>query len=111
KSYIRAIEELERAVRLDPHRGEAWSLLAGARLQMGGFVSARDAARQAVALRPDSAVDHMLLASLLQPPNDWAGARRESGRAAALSPNDPRYRRGYGHFLLKGSAPKHMALA
>src|SRR5579884_1455246 len=111
KSYIRAIEELERAVRLDPHRGEAWSLLAGARLQMGGFVSARDAARQAVALRPDSAVDHMLLASLLQATNDWTGARQEYARAAALSPNDPGYLREYAHFLLKGSAPKDMALA
>jgi tetratricopeptide (TPR) repeat protein len=110
-SYVRAVEELEQAVRIDSHLGEAWSLLAGARAKTGGVVPARDAARRAVALRPNSAVDHMLLASLLLATNDRNGARQEYAEAVALSPKDPDYLREYAHILLKDGDTRAIVMA
>jgi tetratricopeptide (TPR) repeat protein len=110
-SYARATEELEQAVRLDPHLGEAWSLLAGARQQLGTYVPARDAARRAVALRPNSAIDHMLLASLSLVTNDRSGARQEYATAVSLAPNEPGLLCGYARLLLNDGDSKDVSLA
>lgn len=110
-SYVRATEELEQAVHLDSHLGEAWSLLAGARQQMGSYAPARDAARQAVALRPESAADHILLASLLLQTNDGRGARAEYAKAVTLAPGKPEYLGAYARVLLNDGDTKDLALA
>ena len=51
-SMVRAVEELSRAVAINPSLGEAWSLLAVAQTGLDHITEAEAAAARAVALRP-----------------------------------------------------------
>lgn len=111
-SMRRASEEFEQAISLDSRQGEAWSLLAAARADLGDLEEARKAAQRAVALRPRSATDRLLLATLLDRANQLSESRREYAEAARLSTHDFIAHREYAAWLLrKGSGSADLQLA
>jgi Flp pilus assembly protein TadD len=102
RSMRRASEELGQTIAGDPRCGEAWSYLATAEQSLGNADRALTAARKAVELRPDSAPDHVLLATLLARANRPAQARAEYARAAQVGPRQPSAHREYAIWLLQG---------
>jgi len=102
-SMIRASEELQSAVKLQQDNGEAWSYLAGAENAIGHLEPAKQAAERAVALRPNSAQDHFVLALLMVQANQPQRARQEFVRAAALGPRLATIHREYAAWLSGGS--------
>jgi tetratricopeptide (TPR) repeat protein len=119
RSMRRASEEFEEAIRLRPGYGEAWSYLAGARDALNDMPGAKRAAERAVALRPHSASDHLMLASLYARLNQPEEARREFARAAAssrtrveLKPRQAAVHREYAIWLAEaGTQPDDLARA
>ena len=91
----KALEQLERAVALDPDFAEAWSWLAVIRIlvaigERDYFPKMRDAAEKALSLDPRLGTAHTALGFVRQY-YDWdpVGARAAWQRGVQLSPNDP----------------------
>ena len=105
RAMDKAAAELDEAVRLRPGFGEALSYLAGARDALGDKEKARDAARRAVAARPDDRVDQLMLASLEEQANDLSAARSHYERAAALETNGVGAHVALARFLRERGAP------
>ena len=91
----KALEQLERAVALDPDFAEAWSWLSVVRTlvalgERDDFPKARDAAEKALSLDPQLGTAHTALGFVRQY-YDWDpdGARAAWERGVQLSPNDP----------------------
>ena len=96
----KAQDELERAVALDPHLADGWAALVSALSQYSGDNAAiLDAARHAVALRPDSPDDQWQLATLLAAQGQ-PEARAEYAHAVALAPGRADIRAAQAAFLL-----------
>lgn len=93
-----AIEEFEKAVRLDPNYAAAYAALArvysltsvpGGRSAQESMPKAREAAMRAVSLNDSLAEGHVVLGFIKAHFEfDWPGAEREYRRGLELSPND-----------------------
>jgi tetratricopeptide (TPR) repeat protein len=103
-SNRRAAEELTRATQLQPNNGEAWSLLAVAREALADPSGTLLAAERAAALRPSSAPDHLLLATVYARAGRNPEARREFERAGQLAPASAPVHREYATWLLAHAA-------
>ena len=119
----RAIEQLERAVEIDPDFAEAWAWIAHARDSIGTFglklrdreqyPRAREAAQRALDIDDHVGMAHTALGSILMH-NAWdfAGAEREFERAIELSPSDPAAVCGLAWYLLViGKTEQGLALS
>ena len=119
----RAIEQLERAVEIDPDFAEAWAWIAHIRDSIGNFglqlrnreqyPRAREAAQRALELDDHVGMAHTALGSILMH-NAWdfAGAEREFERAIELSPSDPAAVNGLAWYLLLiGKSEQGLALS
>ena len=105
---LRAIEEFQRAITLDPNYAAAYAGLArvyGLATVPGGLPvqesmpKAREAALRAIALDDSLAEGHTLLGFVkAHYEYDWPGAEREYHRALELNPND-----AYGHLFYSNS--------
>jgi TolB-like protein len=93
---LRAIEQYQEAVKLDPNYALAWAKIGRAyvagrddSLSLSERESkARDALQHALAIDPNSAPAHRWLGRVLNNfDGDWAAGQRELERAAALDPN------------------------
>ena len=103
-SMIRATEELNRAVALDPQSSEAWSLLAVAQSALDHIPEAEAACERAVALRPRNAVDRLGLALLLARQGRRPEALASFAGAVALDPASAAAHQAYAHYLLTTAA-------
>ena len=84
--YAEALEDLDRAVALDPSRADAWVLRGAAKRQLGRAAEAeRDVAR-ALSLAPDNAEALLERGALRRARGDVRGARADWERAARLAP-------------------------
>jgi len=111
RSVSPAIELLSRAVKLDPAFAEAWSSLASAHVvsppydpsidPQHALTEAKTAADRAIALKPDLAGPHAVLALVAEHDLDWSRAEQEYKTALALNPSDPIVRLWYGGWLLR----------
>jgi TolB-like protein len=96
--YAEAIEQLERAVELDPSFAEAWVALAAARCGLAGMElryrdelqRGREAAERALEIDPRLGIAHLILSGVRED-YDWdlPGAYRAREKARELSPGDP----------------------
>jgi tetratricopeptide (TPR) repeat protein len=85
--YADALEDLDRAVALDPSRADAWVLRGAANRQLNRAAEAeRDVAR-ALALAPDNAEALLERGALRRARGDVRGARADWERAARLAPD------------------------
>ncbi len=99
---------LEEAVEIDPGYGEAWALLStiyadehrfGFNPRPDLYVAkdkALEAAKRAVAVNPNSATAHIMLADAYFNVHDLDSFRREGERSLALNPNNPHLVSNYG---------------
>ena len=86
--YAEALEDLDRAVALDPSRADAWLLRGAAKRQLGRVEDAeRDVAR-ALSLAPDNAEALLERGALRRTKGDVRGARADWEQAARLA-TDP----------------------
>ncbi len=108
-ALLPAIEQLERAVELDPEFADAHAALAGARARLasgllpqyrGEFPKAREAAEKALELDANLGRAHAVLALVQLYEWDISGAGRAYERAFRLSPSDAWALGGYGFYLL-----------
>lgn len=104
RSMQRAEAEFRKAVARDSRDLSAWEYLSQAADVQDEAAQAQQAAERAVALRPNSATDHVLLASVLLHSNRSFDARREYARAVALDPHIGVAHRDYAIALLNTSA-------
>jgi TolB-like protein len=106
-----AIEQFERAVKLDPHFAEAWVELARARAILGNagrnlryrsqFPKAQEAVHRALEIDDRLGGAHALLGGIrLWYEWDFPGARRPFERALQLGPSDPGALNHYALYLL-----------
>ncbi|HYO64052.1 MAG TPA: tetratricopeptide repeat protein [Pyrinomonadaceae bacterium] len=110
EGYRRAIEEFERAVRLDPAYALAYSGLADSYVAYDFYgilppweisPKAKDAAIQALSIDDTLAEAHTSLACVkMMYERDWAGAEREFRRAVELDPTYAHAHNWYAHFLM-----------
>ncbi len=100
RSMLRAAEEMEAAIKIEPRNATAWSFLASAREALGETQPALTAVEKAVSLNPNSASDHLLMAGLLAQSNRAAEARQEYERAVQISPDWATAQREYARWLL-----------
>lgn len=100
-SLLRASEELQKTVSLDPKHGEAWRFLALAEMGLGNRDAARKAITNAVALRPEDAEAYRLRAGLQALSGENAEARQSYETAIRLNPKEPSAEREYAVFLLR----------
>lgn len=85
--YAEALEDLDRAVALEPARAEAWVLRGAAKRQLGRIADAeRDVAR-ALSLAPDNAEALLERGALRRAKGDAKGARADWARAARAAPD------------------------
>ncbi|HZO90288.1 MAG TPA: tetratricopeptide repeat protein [Chthonomonadaceae bacterium] len=111
-SMRRAIEELNRAVQLDPALPEGWSYLAVAHDALRNYAEAKEAAEKAAALRPNDFGSQLQLALQQAHLGEAEGARRAFARAAVLGPKAAVVHREYAQWLLQvGSQPQDRDLA
>jgi TolB-like protein/Flp pilus assembly protein TadD len=107
---LATIEQLQRAVQLDPAYGAAYGLLARAwtgyatnyvagEQQLQAYARAHAAVDRALALAPDLAATHVARARLLSAELDWAGADAAIRRALELAPDDGEVRFVLGRSL------------
>ena len=118
----RGVGFYRRALERDPTFALAWAGLSRAyHAQAGrgwlpvaeGMERARDAAQQALALRPDVAEAHIALAWVLADFDwDWEGAQHELERARALAPGDGDVHRACASLAMQlGRADESIAFA
>ena len=108
ESMLHAIEEYEKAIRLDPNYGAAYAELARvyslasvprALSVANSMPHARDAAEKAISLDDSLGEGHTILGFIKAHYEfDWSGAGREFLRGVQLSPNDP-----YAHMFYSNS--------
>lgn len=85
--YAEAVEDLDRAVELEPSRAEAWALRGAAKRQLGRTDEAeRDVAR-ALSLAPGNAEALLERAALRRTKGDVRGARADWERVARSAPD------------------------
>lgn len=110
-SYNDAIAEFTRAVTIDPNFVDAWINLGQAYVNMGWFAQteppmvaypkAKEMALRAMALDPNAAEPHAILAAVkLHHEWDWAGSEREFKTALQLNPSSAGAHHIYAHYLL-----------
>ncbi len=99
RRYDQAEKDALRAAQLDPNNGRAWKALALARLHLGKYGGALEAAQKAVALKGD-AFSYALRAGALDALGRRAEALAELEQAAQL---DPRYKEKLDAARLGGS--------
>ena len=85
--YAEALEDLDRAVALDPSRVDAWVLRGAAKRQLGRVAEAERDVAQALSLAPDNAEALLERAALRRARGDVRGARADWERAARLAPD------------------------
>ncbi|HZP80332.1 MAG TPA: tetratricopeptide repeat protein [Chthonomonadaceae bacterium] len=111
-SMNRAIEELNRAVQLDPALFEGWAYLAVAHDALRNYPQAKEAAEKAAALRPRDFGSRLQLALQRVHAGETEGARQAFAQAIALGPGSPVAHREYAQWLLQaGSRPGDRDLA
>jgi len=115
----RSIGLFEQAVEMDPGFARAWAGLAAAWIVLPGYTDggdgpaeaasaaeaaiekAVDAARRALALDPNLAEAHAVLAEVQSERWDWTGAEAAFFFATSLDPNDPTTRHWYSLLLCR----------
>jgi tetratricopeptide (TPR) repeat protein len=103
----KAIEELTRAIDLDPKHGYAYMYLAIAHEDLRELPVAVEKAHKSVEIMPAEAQPALILGSLLQKTNRSPEARLQFLRAKELSPDDSHVMREVGRFLLEhGTQPQ-----
>lgn len=106
RAMDKAAEEMETVLAKRRNSGEAWSFLGAAQEALGNLEKARQAALEAVRLRPENATDRLLLASLQERLNQPELANESYIRAAELATVEPAPHRQYARWLLlKGTTP------
>ena len=83
ENYDQAVMYLERAIKLAPSFGEAYTELARVRIRQGRFGAARTAVDRALALDPDSFLANSALLIIMQRTHD-AGADQQAARLRTL---------------------------
>jgi TolB-like protein/Flp pilus assembly protein TadD len=86
--YPGAIEELQRAINLDPHLTEATIRLAGVELQQGHPEQAIEQLRYALRTDPRNVVIHRWIGTALRMQRKYAASVQSYTRALAIDPND-----------------------
>jgi Flp pilus assembly protein TadD len=85
--YAEALEDLDRAVALDPSRADAWVLRGAAKRQLGRTAEAERDVAHALSLAPDNAEALVERGALRRAKGDVRGARADWERAAQLAPD------------------------
>ena len=85
--YAEALQDLDRAVALDPSRAEAWALRGAAKRQLGRAGDAERDIERALSLAPDNAEALLERGALRRVKGDVRGARADWERAARLAPD------------------------
>jgi tetratricopeptide (TPR) repeat protein len=85
--YAEALEDLDRAVALDPSRAEAWALRGAAKRQLGRAAEAERDVAHALSLAPDNADALLERGALRRAKGDIRGARADWERVARLAPD------------------------
>ena len=86
RRYSAAAASCEEAIRLARNYDTAFLLLGMAKLELGEFASAREAIRQAIALKPDNALYHRELGVAFFKEGNVAGSKKELDHALSLNP-------------------------
>ena len=108
----RAEAELQRSLQINSSDADAWEYLAASRDADGDLAGAEVAAEKAVRLRPRSAPEHLVLASLLARLNHPIQAGHEFARSIALAPRIAVAHSEYASWLLdSGATPSDRKLA
>ncbi len=89
---LAAIEELDKALALDPDLPSANGLRGAVLMRMGEGAAAMEAFRRELALNPNDFESHLLLGALLRQEFNNPEARTHLERALALRPGDPAVR-------------------
>lgn len=84
--YAEALEDLDRAVALDPSRADAWVLRGAAKRQLGRVEDAERDVAHALSLAPDNAEALLERGALRRTKGDVRGARADWERAARSAP-------------------------
>lgn len=111
ETIFRAIEQLEKAVALDPEFAHAWSALALTYSSTASrslisekaeeFIEKSDkAASRAIVIAPDAVASLHAETRLQIHRRDWTGAEHTGEKALGLAPADYMTNRGYGFFLM-----------
>ena len=85
--FADAVEDLDRAVALDPSRADAWVLRGAAKRQLGRAAEAERDVAHALSLAPDNAEALLERAALRRARGDVRGARADWERAARSAPD------------------------
>ncbi len=85
--YAEALEDLDRAVALDPSRADAWVLRGAAKRQLGRAAEAEHDVARALTLAPENAEALLERGALRRTKGDVRGARADWERAARLAPD------------------------
>ncbi|MEJ2513656.1 MAG: hypothetical protein P8080_01165 [Gammaproteobacteria bacterium] len=114
EAVSRSIALFEQAVELDPEFARAWAALAAAWIVLPGYSDgepaepagdivekAVEAARRALALDPNLAEAHAVLAEVQSERWDWTGAEAGFFFATSLDPNDATTRHWYSLLLCR----------
>lgn len=119
ESERKAVEEFQRAVRIEPEYAEAWANLADAwtvRAMVGdiGVAEAekptRDAAQRALAIDPDNGAAHMSMCFIQNNYGfDWESGENSCKRAIALDPNNAKAHFAYAYLLSRLERHDEMA--
>lgn len=105
-SMNRAVEELSRAVQIDPSLREGWSYLVAAYDSLRNYPQANAAAEKAAALRPNDFTSQLHLATEKAHLNDVDGALLGFARAVELDPGSALAHREYARWLLHAGAQR-----
>lgn len=87
RRYAEALEDLDRAVVLDPSHSDSWALRATAQRQLGRIEAAEGDVAKALALAPDDADALLERAALRRAKGDVRGARADWERVARVAPD------------------------
>jgi len=115
ESTIRAIEQFEKAVALDPEYAHAWSALSGTYYTtVNFFIAERSdellkngdvAASRAMEIAPEAIASLLAVVQIQRRNRDWTKAEQSLKKALEIAPAGSGTNSGYGSFLLSVGRP------
>jgi len=101
RNYPKALEELDKALELDPANGDAYALLGNLHKKAGRIAEAEKAFLRAIELRPDSLLAHNNLANLYRDTGRFDEAMRHYEKALSIAPDNPVVKKNRNKLLEK----------